>query len=75
MEREMSIIIEKESMGWEGIRRQEDGGSGEWKGVQESEERTDRQNNGSVCTQLPEVEAFQSGINHFICSFSPDSDQ
>lgn len=75
MERERSTNIEKESMGWEGIRRREDGESREWKGEQASEERTDRQNNGSVCTQLSQVEAIQSDTNHFIGSFSLDSDQ
>ncbi|KAM7398075.1 hypothetical protein PAMA_006106 [Pampus argenteus] len=59
MERERSLNTEK-SMGWEGIRRQEDGGSRE----QESEEITDRQNNGSVGTQLLEVEDIRSGTNH-----------
>ncbi|XP_044226584.1 uncharacterized protein LOC122995423 [Thunnus albacares] len=72
MERERSINIEKESMGWEGMRRREDGGSRKWIGEEESEER---QNNGSVCTQLPEIEAIQSDANHFISNFSPDSDQ
>ncbi|XP_053187072.1 uncharacterized protein LOC128370914 [Scomber japonicus] len=75
MERERSINIETESMGWEEIRRQEDGESREWKEEQESEERTDRQNNGSVCTQLPQLEAIQSDTDHLIGNFSLDTDQ
>lgn len=57
MERERSIDVERENVGWDGIRRLEDG-------QQESEERKDRQDysNGSVCTQLSEVEASQSDI-------------
>ncbi|CAK6953913.1 uncharacterized protein LOC128370914 [Scomber scombrus] len=73
MERERSI--EKESMGWDGIGRREDGESREWEEEQESEERTDRQNNGSVCTQLPQVEAIQSDTDHLIANFSIDNDQ
>ncbi|XP_044079245.1 uncharacterized protein LOC122888638 [Siniperca chuatsi] len=77
MERDRGINMERENVGWEGIRRREDGGSREWKGVQESEERKDRQDcsNGSICTQLSEVEAIQSGTDHFISSFSNDSVQ
>lgn len=70
MERERSINIEKESMGWEGMR--EERGSRKWIGEQESEER---QNNGSICTQLPEIEAIQSDTNHFTGNFCPDSEQ
>lgn len=57
MERERSINMERENVGWDGIRRLEDG-------QQESEERKDRQDysNGSVCKQLSEVEASQSDI-------------
>lgn len=75
MERERDINIETESMGWEKIRRREDGGSREWKEEQESEERTDRQNNGSVCTQLPQLEAIQSDTDHLIGNFSLETDQ
>ncbi|XP_074466693.1 uncharacterized protein LOC141752562 [Sebastes fasciatus] len=71
MERERGTNMERE--GWEGIRRREDGQSREWKGEQESEERKDC--NGSVCTQLSEVEAIQSSTDHFINSFSHDIDQ
>lgn len=76
MERERGINMERENVGWEGIRRREDGRSREWKREQESEERKDRQDsNGSVCTQLSEVEAIQGDTDHFISSFSPDGDQ
>ncbi|KAM8741477.1 uncharacterized protein AB9X84_018847 [Acanthopagrus schlegelii] len=47
MERERGLDVE----GWEA-------GSGEWKVEQESEERKDYSSNGSVCTQLSEVEAI-----------------
>ncbi|XP_045895252.1 uncharacterized protein LOC123962861 isoform X2 [Micropterus dolomieu] len=75
MEREWGIDMERVTAGWEGIRRREDGGSREWKGEQESEERKGRQDisNGSVCTQLSEIDAIQSGTDHFINSFSHDS--
>ncbi|XP_073336121.1 uncharacterized protein [Pagrus major] len=53
LERERGIDMEREMVGWEG-------GSGEWKVEQESEERKDYSSNGSVCTQLSEVEAIQS---------------
>ncbi|XP_041808605.1 uncharacterized protein LOC121617477 isoform X2 [Chelmon rostratus] len=74
MERERGINMERENVGCEGIRRQEDGGGREWTGGQESEERKDRRDcsNGSVCTQLSDVEAVQSGTDHFISSFSHD---
>ncbi|XP_030293085.1 uncharacterized protein LOC115593642 isoform X2 [Sparus aurata] len=49
MERERGIDME----GWEA-------GSGEWKAEQESEERKDYSSNGSVCTQLSELEGIQS---------------
>ncbi|XP_076607397.1 uncharacterized protein LOC143333262 [Chaetodon auriga] len=51
--------------------------SREWKGEQESKERKDRLDcsNGSVCTQLSEVDAVQSGTDHFISSLSHDSVQ
>ncbi|XP_051256554.1 uncharacterized protein LOC127363748 isoform X2 [Dicentrarchus labrax] len=76
MERERGIDMERENVGWEGKRRREDGGSRKWTGEQESEERRDRQDcNGSICTQLSEVEAIQSGTDHFISSFSHDSVQ
>ncbi|XP_035521911.1 uncharacterized protein LOC118331218 [Morone saxatilis] len=76
MERERGIDMERENVGWEGIRRREDGESRKWTREQESEERRDRQDcNGSVCTQLSEVEAIQSGTDHFISSFSHDSVQ
>lgn len=50
MGRERSV--EKESVCWEGVRRFQDG-------YKEREERRDRQNysDGSICTQLSEVEA------------------
>ncbi|KAM9347947.1 uncharacterized protein ABDE67_010020 [Symphorus nematophorus] len=72
MERERGFNV-----GWEGIRRREDGGSREWKGEHESVERKDRRDgsNGSVCTQLSELEAIQSGTDHFINSFIHDSVQ
>ena len=47
MERERGLDVE----GWKA-------GSGEWKVEQESEERKDYSSNGSVCTQLSEVEAI-----------------
>lgn len=67
MERERGINTERENLGWERIRG-EDGESREWKGEQESEERKYIQDcsNGSECAQLSEVEAIQSGIDHFI---------
>ncbi|XP_018548136.1 uncharacterized protein LOC108894057 [Lates calcarifer] len=78
MERERGMNVEGESMGWEGIRRWEDRGSREWRAEQESEERKERQigvGNGAVCTQLSEVQAIQSDTDHFISSFSHDTDQ
>lgn len=77
MERERGIDLEREIAGWEGIRRRDDGGSREWKEGQEGEERKERQaiSNGSVCTQLSEAEAIQIGTDHFIGSFSHDSEQ
>ncbi|XP_040906907.1 uncharacterized protein LOC121190332 [Toxotes jaculatrix] len=74
MERERSINTERENAGWEGLRGQEDGGTREWKGEQESDERDDRQGagNGTVCTQLSKVEATQSSTDHFISSFTHD---
>ncbi|XP_029304366.1 uncharacterized protein LOC115019129 [Cottoperca gobio] len=64
MARERGVNMERENVGYEGIRRREDGQSREWK--REYEGRKDRQDiNGGVCTQLPEVEAIQSGIAHF----------
>lgn len=76
MERERGMNMEREIVGWEGIRG-EDGVSREWEGGQESEERKDIQGgvNGSACTQLSGVEAIQGGADHFISSFSHDSDQ
>ncbi|XP_049447959.1 uncharacterized protein LOC125898246 isoform X2 [Epinephelus fuscoguttatus] len=67
--------MERENAGWEGIRKREDGRSGDWK--RDSEEREDRKHssNGSVCTQLSEIEAVQSGMDHFISSFSHNSGQ
>lgn len=65
------------NMCWDGMRSQEDGGSRDWKGEHESEERRDRQDysNGSVCTQLSQAEAIESGTNDFTSSFSHDSVQ
>ncbi|XP_042355430.1 uncharacterized protein LOC121952688 [Plectropomus leopardus] len=74
MERERGINMERENMGWEGIRRREDGQSREWKEEQASEGREVRQN-GSVCTQLPETEAIQTGPDHLIRTFSFDIGQ
>ncbi|XP_068572603.1 uncharacterized protein [Cebidichthys violaceus] len=75
MEREWGINMEREDVGWEGIRR-EDGQSTKWKGEQGNEERKNRQDsNGSVCTQLTESEAIQSGADRFISSFSHDNQQ
>lgn len=67
--------MERENAGWEGIRKREDGQSGDWK--RDSEEKEDRKHssNGSVCTQLSEIEAVQSGMDHFISSFSHNSGQ
>ncbi|XP_054482299.1 uncharacterized protein LOC129113848 isoform X2 [Anoplopoma fimbria] len=74
-ERERGINMEWEDGGWEGIRRKDDGRSTKWKREQRSEERKDRQdNNGSVCTQLTEVGAIQSGMDCFTRSFSHDSE-
>nr|XP_020454202.1 uncharacterized protein LOC109959312 [Monopterus albus] len=76
MEREWSINMGREDMGWEGIRRREEGGSEEWKGEEDSEERKDvRQDVSNGIVQLSEVQAIQSGANHFISSFNHDSDQ
>ncbi|XP_031728563.1 uncharacterized protein LOC116397357 [Anarrhichthys ocellatus] len=76
MEREWGMNMEREDVGWEGKRWREDGQSTKWKGEQGSEERKNRQDrNGSVCTQLTEVEAIQSDADRFISSFSHDSDQ
>ncbi|XP_070699913.1 uncharacterized protein [Pempheris klunzingeri] len=76
MEKERGMNVERENVGWEGIRGK-DGESGEWKDEQESEESKDVKNysNGSVFAQLSEVEAFQSGTDHFIGSFSHESNQ
>lgn len=73
MERERSVNVERENMGWESIRRRDDIESREWKRDQESEERGG--SNGNVCTQISETETIQSGTDHFITGFSGDSDQ
>ncbi|KAM3601518.1 uncharacterized protein V6R79_014129 [Siganus canaliculatus] len=64
------------NMCWDGMRSQEDGGSRDWKGEHESEERRDRQDygNGSVCTQLSQAEAIER-TDDFTSSFSHDSVQ
>lgn len=69
---ERGINMEREDVGWEGKRRREDCGSRKWKEEQEKGERRERQHcsNGSVCTQLSEVEAIESGTDHFSSSFS-----
>ncbi|XP_047462470.1 uncharacterized protein LOC125020889 [Mugil cephalus] len=74
MGRGRSIHKERENAGWESMRRREDGGSREWRRDQEGEDRTGG-SNGSVCTQLPEADIFQSGADHFTGFFSVDSDQ
>ncbi|XP_069002441.1 uncharacterized protein [Embiotoca jacksoni] len=77
IEREKCINMERENVGWDGIRRREDVGSREWRGDVESEERKVKQDgsNGNVCTQLSEAETIQSGTDRFLSSFSRDSDQ
>lgn len=76
MEREKSANMERENEGWEEIRRN-DVGSRKWRGEQESEERKDRQDDGSgaECSQLSEVHDTQSGTELFNNSFNNDSDQ
>ncbi|KAF3705863.1 hypothetical protein EXN66_Car021554 [Channa argus] len=69
------IAQEAEEMerGWEGIRRQESGGSIEWEARQESEEREDTQSDGNrtACAQL--LDDIHSGTDNF-SSFNHDSD-
>lgn len=69
LERERGINMERENVGWEGIRRRDDGGSRKWKEGQGSEERKERQDitNGT--------EAIQIGTDHFISSFSHEVEQ
>ncbi|KAK5858534.1 hypothetical protein PBY51_002667 [Eleginops maclovinus] len=71
LERDRGINMEREIVGWGGIRK---GQSREWKEEQEFEGgRTDRHYaNGGVCT--PEVEAIQNSADHFIGSFNHDSE-
>nr|XP_046267285.1 uncharacterized protein LOC124070957 [Scatophagus argus] len=77
MERQRDVNMERENVSWEGIKGQEDGGGREWTGQQESQKRKDRQeySNGSLCTQLSEAEAIQSGTGNYSSSFSHDSVQ
>ncbi|KAI3373698.1 hypothetical protein L3Q82_022284 [Scortum barcoo] len=77
MERERGMNMERENVGWDGMRRWDNGGSRKWKDRQESEERKEilDVSNGSVCTQLSEVEAIQIGTDHFTSSFSHNSEQ
>ncbi|XP_023257381.1 uncharacterized protein LOC111651619 [Seriola lalandi dorsalis] len=62
MERERGINMEREIMGWEGVKMREDEGIREWKGEKEGEEGKDRQGvgNGTVCAQLSELQATQN---------------
>lgn len=77
MERERSVNLERENVGWDGMRRCEDRRSREWKGDQESKERIVKQDgsNGNGCIQLSEGEIIESSTDHFISSFSRDSFQ
>ncbi len=77
MGREWGLNTERENVAWKGINRWEDGGSRKWKEERESGDRKDRQDcsNGSVCTQLSEVEAIESDTDHFSSSFSHDGVQ
>ncbi|XP_026184194.1 uncharacterized protein LOC113142998 [Mastacembelus armatus] len=74
MDRERSMNMEREDIDWEGTRRQDDCGNREWKGEQENEESKD-DSNGTVCTQISEIQAIQSGTDHFVSSFSHEGDQ
>ncbi|XP_030010337.1 uncharacterized protein LOC115433194 isoform X2 [Sphaeramia orbicularis] len=77
MERERGINMEREKMGWQGVRGREGGGSRNWKEGREIEECTNREeySNGIEGTQQPEEESIQNSTDHFIISFSSDSDQ
>ncbi|TKS82956.1 Nectin-4 Nectin cell adhesion molecule 4 [Collichthys lucidus] len=68
---EMGRERELENAGWE------DSASREWEGEEESMGRKDRhgRSNGSVRTQLLDVEAIHSVTDHFISSFNHNSVQ
>lgn len=73
MEREReSVNEEREAAGWE-----EDGGARERKGGQESAGGQDREGvgNGTACSLLADIQAVQSGSDHFISSFCHARDQ
>ncbi|XP_034746277.1 uncharacterized protein LOC117955718 [Etheostoma cragini] len=77
MEREKGMNAERKNRGWEGIRTREEGRSGEWNREQDTEKRIHSQDgsNGSVFTQLLELEAIQDDSDHFLSSFSDEHDQ
>ncbi|XP_035034713.1 uncharacterized protein LOC118122228 isoform X2 [Hippoglossus stenolepis] len=71
--KERSMNWEREDVGWGGNEQQEDGGTADWRGEEESEERKDRElgvGNGTVCTH-----ATQRDSDNFTSSICQDSDR